>query len=36
MNTSLPHSLIGGLPFRRFERPKAQKGPEKFFTENPV
>jgi hypothetical protein len=37
MNTSaLPHSLAGGIPFRRFERPKGQKGHENFFSENPV
>jgi hypothetical protein len=37
MNTSaLPHSLAAGLPFRRFEHLKEQKGPEKFFRENPV
>jgi hypothetical protein len=37
MNTSaLPHSLASGLPFRRFERPKGQKGYEKRFSENPV
>ncbi len=37
MNPSaLPHSLAGGLPFRRFERSKGQKGQEKFFSENPV
>ena len=37
MNTSaFPRSLAGGLPFRRFERPKGQKGHEKLFSENPV
>ena len=34
--SALPHSLPGGLPFRRFERPKGQKGHEKFFSENPA
>ena len=37
MNPSaLPHSLNDGLPFRRFERSKGQKGHEKFCSENPV
>jgi hypothetical protein len=37
MNTSaLRHRLAGGFPFRRFERPKEQKGHEKFFSENPA
>jgi hypothetical protein len=34
--SALPHSLAGGRPFRRFGRPKGQKGQEKFFNENLV
>ena len=33
-SSALPHSRAGGLPFRRFERLKGQKGHEKFFSEN--
>jgi hypothetical protein len=32
MTTSaLPHSLAGGLPFRRFDRFNGQKGSQKIF-----